>query len=526
MIPARGNSDNGGYINMQHSHTIIDKDNHFIINPVTRKIQPETHEKNKLVEGDHNSEKYTFEIPKTIEGHDMSQCNIVRINYLNISSDKSKKSEDVYEVDDLGILEDKPDILAFTWTIKETATRYSGLLSFAITFKCTTDNLVDYAWHTEIYSAISIGIGMDNSEIIVTEYSDILDKWKKELFAIDGTIQTTARKSLEEIENAKNASLNSIAQHGTVQVSNEEPTDPNVDLFINPDETVSISVPEINDESVSDEDTWSSAKIDKEFQSVNKKQMESDKETAKLKEDLAKHPDWNQNDESAPDYVKGRTHYEESACVDYVLNMDGTNIAGLSIPEVGETMTVKINGVESAETVKKAYSNDAGSYKYIGNIDVDSLLNGGTGWVIIMLYGDKAVGFANPDTTISIEVAIIHKINEKFINFDGFVRTFNYCFKGHSLYKILYKDNGSECLLYMCDNFILPEEDSMLFGFMGEIGFSAVGSFSEHSCFVTGYEINNIGNINISQVVLGTDTAEMEELAAGYGYTHNTNPNA
>lgn len=248
------------------------------------------------------------------------------------------------------------------------------------------------------------------------------------------------------------------------------------------------------------------------------------KETSELKEDLAKHPDWNQNDESAPDYVKGRTHYEESACVDYVLNMNGTNIVGLSTPEVGETMTVKINGVESAETVK-AYSNNSGSYEYIGNIDVDSLLNGGTGWVIIML-DDKAVGFANPDTTISIEVAIIHKINEKFINFDGFVRTFNYCFKDHSLYKILYKDNGSECLLYMCNNFILPEADSILFGFMGEIGFSAVGSFSKHSCFVTGYEINNIGNININQVVLGTDTAEMEELAAGYGYTHNTNPNA
>lgn len=259
---------------------------------------------------------------------------------------------------------------------------------------------------------------------------------------------------------------------------------------------------------------------------TDREQINTNKEgVAQLKEDLAKHPDWNQNDESAPDYVKGRTHYEESACVDYVLNMDGTNIVGLSMPEVGETMTVKINGVESAETVK-AYSNNSGSYKYIGNIDVDSLLNGGTGWVIIMLYDDKAVGFANPDTTISIEVAIIHKINEKFINFDGFVRTFNYYFKGHSLYKILYKDNGSECLLYMCNNFISPEADSILFGFMGEIGFSAVGSFSKHSCFVTGYEINNIGNININRVVLGTDTAEMEELAAGYGYTHNTNPNA
>ena len=173
---------------MQHSHMIIDKDNHFIIDPVTRKIQPETHEKNKLVEGDHNSEKYTFEIPKSIEGHDMSQCNVVQIHYLNISSDKSKRVEDIYEVDDLGILEDKPNTLAFTWTIKETATRYSGLLSFAITFKCTTDNVVDYAWHTEIHSGITIGTGMNNADTITAEYSDILEQWREKLFSTYETI--------------------------------------------------------------------------------------------------------------------------------------------------------------------------------------------------------------------------------------------------------------------------------------------------------------------------------------------------
>ena len=271
---------------MQHSHNIIDKDNHFIINPVTRKIQPETHEKNKMVEGDHNSEKYTFEVPKLIEGHDMSQCNIVQIHYLNVSSDKSKKVEDVYEVDDLGVLENKDDTLAFTWTIKETATRYNGLLSFAITFKCTTNDTVDYAWHTEIYTGITIGKGMNNSETIVIEYSDILEKWKKELFAIDGTIQTTARKSLEEIEKAKNNSLESIAQHGTVQVSNEEPTDPNVDLFINPDETVSVSIPEINDSGISTEDTWSSEKIDSELKVIDNKTLEVKEETAQLKEEI------------------------------------------------------------------------------------------------------------------------------------------------------------------------------------------------------------------------------------------------
>ena len=56
--------------------------------------------------------------------------------------------------------------------------------------------------------------------------------------------------------------------------------------------------------------------------------------------------DWNQNDDTQPDYVKNRTHYEEKAYVDYVLNLSSTRITGFSMPEVGETMTVKINGVD------------------------------------------------------------------------------------------------------------------------------------------------------------------------------------
>lgn len=238
-------------------------------------------------------------------------------------------------------------------------------------------------------------------------------------------------------------------------------------------------------------------------------------------------PDWNQNDSTAADYVKNRTHYEEKAYVDYVLSLRNTSITGFSMPEVGETMTVKINGVESAETVKEAQSSLLGaSYKYIGNIDLDSLHNGGTGWYVAEIQGG-AFGAANPDTTISVESIVVHKINDKFINFDGFVRTFDYHFKGYTLYKILYDNDGSECLLYMCSDFILPEENSGLFGFMSEIGFSAVDSIGPNSCFVVGYVISRVGgSINIRYTVFGTNTSEMEKIAADYGFTHTTNPKA
>lgn len=239
-------------------------------------------------------------------------------------------------------------------------------------------------------------------------------------------------------------------------------------------------------------------------------------------------PDWNQNDSTSADYVKNRTHYEESTYVDYVLNMSSTLIVGLSMPDVGKTMTVKVNGVESAETVKEAKSSILNtSYKYIGNIDIDSLFNGGTGWCVLVLQ-EGAVGFANPDTAITIKSIVVHKINDKFINFDGLVRTFDYYFKGGmSIYKTLYDDAGNNCILYVYDNIILPKSGSQLLGFMSEVGFSKVYSVGISSCFVEGF-IFNMGHsdVVVKRTILGTDTSEMKELAAEYGYVHTTNPNA
>ena len=237
-------------------------------------------------------------------------------------------------------------------------------------------------------------------------------------------------------------------------------------------------------------------------------------------------PDLSQNDSTAADYVKNRTHYEESIYTDYVLNSGGTQITGFSMPEVGETVTVKINGVESVETVKNGTSKPIGNYTYIGNIDFDSLQAGGTGWCFVASSG-VTVGFANPDTTMTIETIVVHKISDKFINFDGLVRTFDYHFKGYIIYKHLYKNDGSECALYTCDHFILPEMNSQLFGFMSEIGFSNVGSVGANSCFVIGVIINTIdGSITVKNVILGTNNTEMEQLAASEGYTLTTKPNA
>ena len=287
---------------MAHVHIIVDHDKHFIIDPITKKIQPENPEKNKLVRYDHNSERYTFEMDRMLEGHDMSLCDIVQIHYINVSSNKQKKNEDIYEVNDLGLLSGNEDRIAFTWLVSRNATMLDGILTFAIRFACSNGDSIDYELHTEIFSSISISNTIiNNGQSIVEEYSDILNQWKKELFGIEGTIQTAKRESLAAIDKnrtdslnainsdsrkaidainfARESSLEAIDRYGLVQVSEEDPTNPNIDMHINPNTTESFTVPEIIDDSIGPEDTWSSEKINTELSKVNT-------DVTALKEDL------------------------------------------------------------------------------------------------------------------------------------------------------------------------------------------------------------------------------------------------
>ena len=63
---------------MAHKHEVIDTDKHFIIDPVTMGFSTES-KKTTLMQGDHNCERFTFEIPRFIDKHDMSLCNRVEM---------------------------------------------------------------------------------------------------------------------------------------------------------------------------------------------------------------------------------------------------------------------------------------------------------------------------------------------------------------------------------------------------------------------------------------------------------------
>lgn len=164
---------------MAHTHAVIDSDNHFIINPVTREITNNS-KKVKLMQGDHASEIFTFEIPRYVDGHDMSLCNKITIHYINIGQNGS--NPDVHLVGDASV-DDANENLVFSWLIYRTATKYPGTLSFLIRFSCVTDGIIEYQWNTDIFKGIMIATGIDNEETLVEEYSDILQKWKDDILA-------------------------------------------------------------------------------------------------------------------------------------------------------------------------------------------------------------------------------------------------------------------------------------------------------------------------------------------------------
>ena len=165
-----------------HIHTIIDHDKHFIINPTDRKILPETPEKNKLVQYDHNSERFTFEIPRYIEGHDMSQCDHVEIHYTNISSDQQKRNVGVYEANDIEILSTDSEKIVFSWLISRNATQLNGTLNFAVRMMCVDGEKITYDWHTGIHSGVTISTGINNEGTITEYYADVLEEWRQKLF--------------------------------------------------------------------------------------------------------------------------------------------------------------------------------------------------------------------------------------------------------------------------------------------------------------------------------------------------------
>lgn len=167
----------------KHTHPVYDTDTHFTVDPITRQVTNAQLKKTFLMQRDHNSEVLTFEIPRYVEGHDMTLCDCVEIHYNNVGSSKSTSVSGIYQVDDLAIAETAEDTLVFSWTVSENATTYAGSLNFILIFECTVDGNTVYRWSSNICGTISVTAGIYNNDAIEEVFPDILAQWKNEIFS-------------------------------------------------------------------------------------------------------------------------------------------------------------------------------------------------------------------------------------------------------------------------------------------------------------------------------------------------------
>ena len=163
---------------ISHTHTdglIIDADEHFTINTVNRIISNTSNKKVSLMQYDNKSERYSFDIDRKIDGHDLMDCNRVQVHYLN------QKHPGVYLVDDLKVMESNENKVTFSWLISNDATYFNGTLQFLVSFECVVDDKVLYRWSSAIYNAIQITAGLDNGNEVVELYADELLTWQKRM---------------------------------------------------------------------------------------------------------------------------------------------------------------------------------------------------------------------------------------------------------------------------------------------------------------------------------------------------------
>lgn len=165
---------------LNHIHTddiIVDADEHFIINTTTRAISSASNTKLTLMQYDKKSERYSFDIDRIIDGHDLTKCNRVQVHFTNIGSNR-QHNDATYPVDDVQVNPDDENKLTFTWLIGEEATQYKGILSFLVTFECVDGDVVLYRWSSSTFNSIQISAGMDNNNAVFEVYSDELLKWQ------------------------------------------------------------------------------------------------------------------------------------------------------------------------------------------------------------------------------------------------------------------------------------------------------------------------------------------------------------
>lgn len=215
----------------------MDSDSYFVIDPTTRAIKNTTGRPITLIEGDHNSEIFTFELPRYIEGHDMKLCTAVKVHYNNIgeSVDEEtgetivKENSGVADLTDLRVNPEKTDTVICSWTIKRKATRLDGMMDFLIQYLCAEpDGTVTYEWHTDFFTDVTVKPGRNNGDSEIEEYTDLLEQWRARIFgagdSIKNEIVEVADNQLARVQEETDRQIAAVVDKG-VEVLDSIPED-------------------------------------------------------------------------------------------------------------------------------------------------------------------------------------------------------------------------------------------------------------------------------------------------------------
>lgn len=177
-----------------HTHPVPDTDTYFVIDPITRQIENTNRKKTAIMQYDHNSERFTFELPHYIDGHDMLECTSITVNVDNIEviDDETivpRVNSDAPDITDLRVHPSDTEKVVCSWLISRNSTQLAGILSFSIEFKCVDSigNVV-YEWSTDDYNEIEVKARKKNSEAAVIEYTDVLEQWRASIFGAGDSV--------------------------------------------------------------------------------------------------------------------------------------------------------------------------------------------------------------------------------------------------------------------------------------------------------------------------------------------------
>lgn len=209
-----------------HTHPVPDTDTYFVIDPITRKIENTNRKKNVIMQYDHNSERFTFELPRYIDGHDMLECTSVTVNVDNIETgvEEPRVNSDAPDITDLRVHPNDPEKVISSWLISRNSTKLAGILSFHIEYKCVDSNgNVVYEWSTDAYDEIEIRARKKNGEAAVSEYTDVLEQWRASIFgAGDSVMANIAAEGEAQIAAVK---VESEAQQEAVELKGTQTLD-------------------------------------------------------------------------------------------------------------------------------------------------------------------------------------------------------------------------------------------------------------------------------------------------------------